>query len=69
MLWIKLYIVDGEIRDRVVREVGVTYDTINYNSPVYTRETSKMLTYLLTPLSITKLEKDILFINNKLNAL
>ena len=53
-----LFIIYGEIGERIVKRVGITYEIINYTSPTHTKETSEVWHRLFTPLKITKLEKE-----------
>ena len=46
-VWIGLFIPYGEIGDRIVKGVGMTYEVVNYTSPTHTRERSEILTSLI----------------------
>ena len=37
-----LFIVHGEIGERIAKTVGITYEIVNYTSPTHTRETSEV---------------------------
>ena len=56
VVWIGLSSTYGEIRDRIVKGVGITYEVVNYTSPTHTRW-SEILTLLIYPIKNYKVKE------------
>ena len=67
--WVGLFNTYWEIRERIVKGVGITYKVINYTSPTYTRETSEFWHGLSPPLRIVEPKKGKILLENRLNTL